>query len=68
VGADYGQLGVATYAGDAVFGAAIQIVGTGLGLLNGMVVWYIAAPGKAEGNPYAMVVVMVRLPALVPGD
>ncbi|KAJ7247491.1 hypothetical protein C8J57DRAFT_1359112 [Mycena rebaudengoi] len=53
-----GQLGLATYAGDAVFGAAIRIVGTGLGLLNGMVVWYIAAPGKADGNPYAMVVVM----------
>ncbi|KAJ7660842.1 hypothetical protein DFH06DRAFT_1472122 [Mycena polygramma] len=52
-----GQMGLATFAGDQLFGVATRIVGTAIGLLNGMVVWYIAAPGKADGNAYAVVVV-----------
>ncbi|KAJ7159965.1 hypothetical protein C8R43DRAFT_993969 [Mycena crocata] len=51
------QMGLATFAGDQLFGLATRLVGTGAGLLNGMVVWYIAAPGKANGNAYAVVVV-----------
>ncbi|KAJ7909256.1 hypothetical protein B0H13DRAFT_2192889 [Mycena leptocephala] len=52
-----GQMGLATFAGDQLFGLATRLVGTALGLLNGMVVWYIAAPGKGDGNAYAVVVV-----------
>ncbi|KAF7311860.1 hypothetical protein MIND_00196700 [Mycena indigotica] len=53
-----GQMGLATYAGDQLFGVATRLVGTGLGLLLGMVMWYIAAPGlHTSGNPYAVVVV-----------
>jgi hypothetical protein len=55
-----GQMGLATFAGDQLFGLARRLVGTALGLLNGMVVWYIAAPGKGDGNVYAAVVVTVR--------
>jgi hypothetical protein len=55
------QMGLATFAGDQLFGLATRIVGTALGLLNGMVVWYIAAPGLKSGNAYAVVVVTVRL-------
>ncbi|KAJ7328509.1 hypothetical protein DFH08DRAFT_884074 [Mycena albidolilacea] len=51
------QMGLATFAGDQLFGLATRIVGTALGLLNGMVVWYIAAPGLKSGNAYAVVVV-----------
>ncbi|KAF8152843.1 hypothetical protein K438DRAFT_1863917 [Mycena galopus ATCC 62051] len=51
------QMGLATFSGDQLFGIATRLVGTALGLLNGMVVWYIAAPGLKNGNAYAMVVV-----------
>ncbi|KAK7008046.1 hypothetical protein R3P38DRAFT_3211693 [Favolaschia claudopus] len=51
------QMGLATFAGDQLFGLATRLVGTALGLLNGMVVWYIAAPGHGTGNPYAVVIV-----------
>ncbi|KAJ6509663.1 hypothetical protein DFH09DRAFT_1100718 [Mycena vulgaris] len=51
------QTGLATFAGDQLFGLATRLLGTLAGLLNGMIVWYIAAPGKADGNAYAVVVV-----------
>ncbi|KAJ7612695.1 hypothetical protein FB45DRAFT_939576 [Roridomyces roridus] len=51
------QTGLATFAGDQLFGLVIRLSGTIVGLLNGMVAWYIAAPGKHNGNPYALVVV-----------
>ncbi|KAJ6459650.1 hypothetical protein C8R45DRAFT_553978 [Mycena sanguinolenta] len=51
------QMGLATFSGDQLFGLATRLVGTAAGLLNGMVVWYIAAPGKKDGNAYAVVVV-----------
>ncbi|KAJ7814540.1 hypothetical protein B0H13DRAFT_2464470 [Mycena leptocephala] len=52
-----GQMGLTTFAGDQLFGLATRLVGTALGLLNGMVVWYVAAPRKGDGNAYAVVVV-----------
>ncbi|KAJ7083884.1 hypothetical protein C8R44DRAFT_862351 [Mycena epipterygia] len=51
------QSGLAPFAGDQLAGLAARLLGTIAGLLNGMVVWYIAAPGKRDGNPYAVVVV-----------
>ncbi|KAF7340394.1 hypothetical protein MVEN_01958900 [Mycena venus] len=51
------QMGLATFAGDQLFGIATRIAGTVVGLLNGMVVWYISAPGHGNGNAYAVVVV-----------
>ncbi|KAJ7250170.1 hypothetical protein B0H12DRAFT_1121038 [Mycena haematopus] len=51
------QMALATFAGDQLFGVVTRFLGTALGLLNGMVVWYIAAPGLKNGNPYAVVVV-----------
>ncbi|KAJ7159565.1 hypothetical protein C8R46DRAFT_956786 [Mycena filopes] len=51
------QMGLATFAGEQLFGLATRLAGTLLGLLNGMVVWYIAAPGMGRGNPYAITVV-----------
>ncbi|KAJ7027016.1 hypothetical protein C8F04DRAFT_1123608 [Mycena alexandri] len=52
------QTGLATFAGEQLFGLATRLAGTLLGLLNGLVVWYIAAPGKGgTGNPYAITVV-----------
>ncbi|KAF7367705.1 hypothetical protein MSAN_00834300 [Mycena sanguinolenta] len=51
------QMGLATFAGDQLFGLATRLVGTAVGLLNGMVVWYIAAPGMKDGNAYAVVIV-----------
>ncbi|KAJ7730484.1 hypothetical protein DFH07DRAFT_993871 [Mycena maculata] len=49
------QTGLATFSGDHLFGLATRLAGTLLGLLNGMVVWYIGAPGKEDGNAYALV-------------
>ncbi|KAF7318664.1 hypothetical protein HMN09_00378100 [Mycena chlorophos] len=55
-----GQMGLATYAGDQLFSVLTRMVGTAAGLLVGMVIWYIAAPGvHGHGNPYAIVVVSV---------
>ncbi|KAJ7093436.1 hypothetical protein B0H15DRAFT_832325 [Mycena belliarum] len=51
------QMGLAPYAGDQLAGLAGRLLGTGLGLLVGMAAWYIAAPGKADGNAYAVVIV-----------
>ncbi|KAJ7745343.1 hypothetical protein B0H16DRAFT_977704 [Mycena metata] len=52
------QTGLATFAGEQLFGLVIRLAGTLLGLLNALVVWYIAAPGKGgKGNPYAITVV-----------
>ncbi|KAJ7474206.1 hypothetical protein FB451DRAFT_1248307 [Mycena latifolia] len=51
------QTGLATFAGDQLAGLAMRLVGTIGGLLVGMAAWYIAAPGKADGNAYAVVVV-----------
>ncbi|KAJ7447940.1 hypothetical protein B0H11DRAFT_351668 [Mycena galericulata] len=52
-----GQMGLATFAGDQLFGLAARLLGTAIGLVNGVVAWYIAAPGKKDGNAYAIVVV-----------
>ncbi|KAJ7207441.1 hypothetical protein GGX14DRAFT_698162 [Mycena pura] len=51
------QLSLAPFAGDQLLSIATRFLGTALGLLLGMVVWYIAAPGLGNGNPYAVVVV-----------
>jgi hypothetical protein len=54
------QMSLATFAGDQLFGVMMRLFGTCVGLLLGMAVWYISAPGLANGNPYAVVVVTVR--------
>ncbi|KAJ6613973.1 hypothetical protein B0H10DRAFT_2436246 [Mycena sp. CBHHK59/15] len=51
------QTGLAVFAGDQLAGLATRLLGTAVGLLVGMVVWYVGAPGRADGNPYAVVVV-----------
>ncbi|KAJ7259813.1 hypothetical protein C8J57DRAFT_1339211 [Mycena rebaudengoi] len=51
------QMSLATFAGDQLFGVMMRLFGTCVGLLLGMAVWYIGAPGLANGNPYAVVVV-----------
>ncbi|KAF7330042.1 hypothetical protein MKEN_00268300 [Mycena kentingensis (nom. inval.)] len=45
-----GQMALATYAGDQLASIATRIVGTGLGLLLGLVIWYISAPGLKTGT------------------
>ncbi|CAK5266926.1 unnamed protein product [Mycena citricolor] len=51
------QMSLAPFAGDQLFGVATRLVGTLVGLVIGMVVWYIGAPGTQNGSPYAIVVV-----------
>ncbi|KAF9527115.1 hypothetical protein CPB83DRAFT_856773 [Crepidotus variabilis] len=50
-----GQLGLAIYAGDQILNFLVRIIGTIIGLLLGMVVWYIGA-GRGPGNAYGIVI------------
>lgn len=52
--------GLAVYAGDQIAGYALRLLGTIVGLLIGMAVWYIGS-GHGTGNPYAIVVATVSL-------
>ncbi|KAF4605805.1 hypothetical protein EYR40_004595 [Pleurotus pulmonarius] len=49
------QMSLAVYAGEQIAGIALRTVGTALGLLLGMAVWYIGA-GSGLGNPYGVVI------------
>ncbi|KAF8060806.1 hypothetical protein FPV67DRAFT_1673642 [Lyophyllum atratum] len=49
------QVGLAVYAGDQIAGFAVRLTGTLLGLVVGIVVWYIGA-GSGSGNPYGIVI------------
>ncbi|KAF7437434.1 hypothetical protein PC9H_004273 [Pleurotus ostreatus] len=49
------QMSLAVYAGEQIAGIALRTVGTVLGLLLGMAVWYIGA-GSGLGNPYGVVI------------
>ncbi|KAF9560292.1 hypothetical protein CPC08DRAFT_708223 [Agrocybe pediades] len=49
------QTGLALYAGDQIAGFIVRLAGTLIGLLFGMVVWYIGA-GLGHGNPYGIVI------------
>ncbi|CAK5272819.1 unnamed protein product [Mycena citricolor] len=51
------QTGLATYAGEQLLTLFMRMTGTIVGMLVGIVVWYIAAPGHGDGNPYAVVIV-----------
>ncbi|KAI5832414.1 hypothetical protein K523DRAFT_344860 [Schizophyllum commune Tattone D] len=52
------QTGLSVYAGDQIGGYVIRLIGTGIGLLLGMAVWYIGA-GNGDGNPYGIVAATV---------
>ncbi|CAA7266340.1 unnamed protein product [Cyclocybe aegerita] len=49
------QTGLAVYAGDQIMGFFIRLLGTIIGLLLGIAVWYIGT-GNGNGNPYGIVV------------
>ncbi|KAF9042212.1 hypothetical protein BJ165DRAFT_257137 [Panaeolus papilionaceus] len=50
------QMALAVYAGDQIAGFVIRMLGTVIGLVIGMALWYMGA-GRGNGNPYAIVVV-----------
>lgn len=52
------QTGLSVYAGDQIGGYVIRLIGTGIGLLLGMAVWYIGS-GNGDGNPYGIVAATV---------
>ncbi|PPQ76063.1 hypothetical protein CVT24_006853 [Panaeolus cyanescens] len=54
------QMALAVYAGDQIAGFLIRMVGTAIGLVIGMALWYIGA-GRGHGNPYAIVIVTTVL-------
>lgn len=57
-------LTLAQHTGDTVFGFLVRLVGTFLGALLGMLLWYISS-GNGYGNPYALCAVMaVALPLI----
>ncbi|PPQ86229.1 hypothetical protein CVT24_001163, partial [Panaeolus cyanescens] len=48
------QMALAVYAGDQISGFVFRMFGTAVGLVIGVVLWYMGA-GKGSGNPYALV-------------
>ncbi|ORX36047.1 hypothetical protein BD324DRAFT_651951 [Kockovaella imperatae] len=48
------QMGLGVYPGEQIAGFVARVIGTAGGLINGMVIWYIGAPGKGHGNPYGI--------------
>ena len=48
-----GQMAMGTYTADFIFGFGLRVVGTVIGGLIGMVVWYIGA-GNGPGEPFGM--------------
>jgi hypothetical protein len=58
-------LTIAQFTADTVFGFAVRIVGTFLGAVLGMVIWYIGS-GSGTGNPYGLAAVLaVVLPFML---
>ena len=58
-------LTLAQFTADTIFGFVIRIIGTFLGALLGMVIWYIGS-GSGTGNPYALSAVLaVCLPFIM---
>lgn len=49
------QCGLGVTAGEQVANFVTRMGGTVLGVVVGMVAWYIGAPGNASGNPYGVV-------------
>ncbi|KAG7439538.1 uncharacterized protein BT62DRAFT_913251 [Guyanagaster necrorhizus] len=56
------QIGLAVFAGDQIYSYGVRLIGTGIGLLNGLVAWYIGA-ARGNGNPYGIVIITVSLTA-----
>ena len=48
------QLALGVYTGEQIIAFIVRLVGTAIGLVNGMVIWYIGA-GRGHGNPYGLV-------------
>ncbi|ORX36048.1 hypothetical protein BD324DRAFT_629981 [Kockovaella imperatae] len=48
------QLSLSVYSGEQISNFMTRVCGTGLGLVNGIVIWYIGAPGRGRGNPYGI--------------
>lgn len=49
------QSGLGVTAGEQVANFVTRMSGTVLGVVVGMVAWYIGAPGNAHGNPYGVI-------------
>ncbi|EPQ25662.1 uncharacterized protein PFL1_06799 [Pseudozyma flocculosa PF-1] len=47
------QTGLALHGGELIFSLSLRLVGTVLGLLAGMVIWY-CSTGSGNGNPYGI--------------
>ncbi|KAK0207837.1 hypothetical protein DFS33DRAFT_1379387 [Desarmillaria ectypa] len=56
------QIGLAVFAGDQIYSYGVRLIGTGIGLLNGLVAWYIGA-AQGNGNPYGVVIITTVLTA-----
>ncbi|PBK89280.1 hypothetical protein ARMGADRAFT_1167595 [Armillaria gallica] len=56
------QIGLAVFAGDQIYSYGVRLIGTGIGLLNGLVAWYIGA-ARGNGNPYGVVIITTALTA-----
>ncbi|EIW70668.1 hypothetical protein TREMEDRAFT_73534 [Tremella mesenterica DSM 1558] len=54
------QTGLGLYAGEQVFAFITRIIGTGIGLVFGMLAWYIGA-AKGPGNPYGIAAITTVL-------
>ncbi|GAA5871160.1 hypothetical protein JCM8547_001473 [Rhodosporidiobolus lusitaniae] len=59
------QTGLGVYAGDQILGSLQKLTGTAVGLVYGMLVWYIGA-ARGPGSPYGIgaAVIVFMLPAM----
>lgn len=58
-------LTISQFTADTIFGFVVRILGTFLGALLGMVIWYIGS-GCGTGNPYALLIILaVVLPFIM---
>lgn len=48
------QTALGVYTGEQVITFVVRMTGTVIGLVIGMVIWYIGAPGNGSGNPYGL--------------
>ncbi|PBK89273.1 hypothetical protein ARMGADRAFT_1083814 [Armillaria gallica] len=55
-------IGLAVFAGDQIYSYGVRSIGTGVGLLNGLMAWYIGA-ARGNGNPYCLVIITTALTA-----
>lgn len=55
------QTGMGVFTGEQVLNFVTRMTGTCIGVVLGMVVWYIGAPGKGHGNAYGVAAATVSV-------